>query len=122
MRCCGWGGRVRGWGGGARGLGGCPRNPFRGPTSLGGRRSAALKVFIAERPEDSLAADAMLRLGRAYQAMGMYDEAIGAFHQNLIRHPNSLAASKSAVPLAAAYIAKGPDFYPKAERTLQDLL
>jgi tetratricopeptide (TPR) repeat protein len=86
------------------------------------RMTSALKVFIAERPEDPLAPDALLRLGRAYQALGSYDDAIAAFQQNLFKHPNSLAASKSAVPLAAAYIAKGPDFYPKAEKTLQDLL
>jgi tetratricopeptide (TPR) repeat protein len=86
------------------------------------RTSSALKLFITERPVDPLAPDALLRLGRAYQAMGAYDDAIAAFQQNLFKHANTLAASKSAVPLAAAYIAKGPDFYPKAEHTLQELL
>src|SRR6202000_2061368 len=32
------------------------------------RTISALKVFVTERPEDLLAADALLRLGRAYQA------------------------------------------------------
>jgi tetratricopeptide (TPR) repeat protein len=86
------------------------------------RTSSALKVFITERPEDPMAPDALLRLGRAYQAMGAYDDAVAAFQQNLLRHGNSLAASKSAVPLAQAYVAKGQDFYAKAEKTLQDLL
>lgn len=86
------------------------------------RTISALKVFVAERPEDLLAADALLRLGRAYQAMGMYDEAIAAFQQNIFRHGSSLAANKSAIPLAQAYVAKGPEFYGRAESTLRGLL
>jgi tetratricopeptide (TPR) repeat protein len=86
------------------------------------RAISALKMFISERPNDSLAPEALLRLGRAYQAMGAYDDAIAAFQQNLFRHPTALAASKSAVPLAQAYIAKGPEFYGKAEKTLGDVL
>src|SRR5207302_54283 len=86
------------------------------------RATSAMRVFVNERPEDALAPDALLRLGRAYQAMGQFDDAIAAFQQNIFRHPSSLAASKSAVPLAQAYIAKGPDFYGKAEKTLGDVL
>ncbi len=86
------------------------------------RTTSALKMFIYERPNDPLAPDALLRLGRAYQAMGAYDDAIAAFQQNIISHPTSFAASKSAVPLAQAYAAKGPDFYSKAEGTLQSVL
>jgi tetratricopeptide (TPR) repeat protein len=79
---------------------------------------SALELFVAERPEDPLAPDALLRLGRAYQAAGMFDKAIAAFQRNQFRYPNSLAASKSAVPLAQAYIAKGPEAYGKAETVL----
>lgn len=86
------------------------------------RAVAALKMFIAERPTDALAPDALLRLGRAYQAMGMYDDAIAAYKENLFRHPTALASTKSAVPLAQCYVAKGPEFYGKAEKTLTDLL
>lgn len=86
------------------------------------RAISALKLFVAERPQDSLTPDALLRLGRAYQATGAYDDAIAAFQQNLFRNPTALAASKSAVPLAQAYIAKGPEFYGKAEKTLTDVL
>ena len=86
------------------------------------RAVSALKLFVTERPTDPLAPDALLRLGRAYQALGGYDEAIAAFQQNLFRHPTALAASKSAVPLAQAYIAKGPDYYGRAEKTLTDVL
>jgi tetratricopeptide (TPR) repeat protein len=75
-------------------------------------------LFIAQRPDDPLASDAMLRLGQAYQAAGDFDKAIDAFQRNQVRYPRSLAASKSAVPLAKAYIAKGRDFYPKAETVL----
>lgn len=79
---------------------------------------SALELFTAERPEDRLAPDALLRLGRAYQAAGMFDKAIAAFQRNQFRYPQSLAASKSAVPLAQAYGAKGPDSYGKAEQVL----
>jgi tetratricopeptide (TPR) repeat protein len=73
--------------------------------------TSALELFVAERPDDSLAPTALLKLGQAYQAMGLFDKAIAAFQRNQFRYPNSLAASKSAVPLAQAYIAKGPEAY-----------
>src|SRR4029079_7523210 len=76
------------------------------------------ELFAAERPEDSLTPDALLRLGRAYQAAGNYDKAIASYQRNQFRYPNTLAASKSAVPLAQAYVAKGPDYYVKAEAVL----
>jgi tetratricopeptide (TPR) repeat protein len=82
------------------------------------RMISALELFAAERPEDSLTPDALLRLGKAYQAAGNYDKAIGAYQRNQFRYPNTLAASKSAVPLAQAYVAKGPDYYGKAEGVL----
>ena len=65
-----------------------------------------------------LTPDALLRLGRAYQAAGQFDKAIAAFQRNQFRYPKSLAATKSGVPLAQAYIAKGPESYAKAEKVL----
>jgi tetratricopeptide (TPR) repeat protein len=79
---------------------------------------SALDLFASERPEDPLAPEALLKLGRAYQAAGLFDKAIDAFSRNQFRYPKSLAASKSAVPLAQAYVAKGPDSYGKAESVL----
>jgi tetratricopeptide (TPR) repeat protein len=79
---------------------------------------SALELFVAERPSDRLAPDALLRLGRAYQAAGMLDKAISAYQRNQLEYPKSLAACKSAVPLAEAYFAKGPDYYGRAEKTL----
>ena len=79
---------------------------------------SALELFVAERPNDGAAPDALLRLGKAYQAAGMFDKAIGAYQRNQTRYPQSLAASKSGVPLAQAYIAKGPQAYPSAEAAL----
>ena len=79
---------------------------------------SALELFVAERPSDRLAPDALLRLGRAYQAAGMLDKAIGAYQRNQLEYGKSLAASKSAVPLAEAYFAKGPNYYARAEKTL----
>jgi tetratricopeptide (TPR) repeat protein len=83
---------------------------------------SALELFVAERPDDSLAPAALLRLGRAYQAAGMFDKAIAAYQRNQFRYANSLAASKSAVPLAQAYIAKGPSSYTKAESVLRSVI
>src|SRR5205823_867449 len=51
---------------------------------------AALELFVAERPDDPLAPDALLRLGRAYQAAGNFDKAIDAFQRNQFRYPQSL--------------------------------
>ena len=84
--------------------------------------SSALELFVAERPDDPLAPAALLRLGQAYQAMGLWDKAIAAFQRNQFRYPNSLAASQSAVPLAQAYIAKGPAAYSKAESVLKSVV
>jgi tetratricopeptide (TPR) repeat protein len=86
------------------------------------RMISALELFAAERPEDSLTPDALLRLGKAYQAAGNFDKAIAAYQRNQFRYPNTLAASKSAVPLAQAYVAKGPDFYTKAEAVLNGVI
>jgi tetratricopeptide (TPR) repeat protein len=79
---------------------------------------AALETFATERPDDALAPDALLRLGRAYQAAGLFDKAAAAFQRNQARYPNTLAASKSGVPLAQSLVAKGKDFYGRAEQVL----
>jgi tetratricopeptide (TPR) repeat protein len=79
---------------------------------------AALRTFVDERPNDPQAPAAMLKLGHSYHATGQFDEAIKTYRDNQFRYPNSLAASKSGVPLARAYIAKGPDYYGKAEEVL----
>jgi tetratricopeptide (TPR) repeat protein len=84
--------------------------------------SSALELFVAERPGDPLAPAALLRLGQAYQAMGLWDKAIAAFQRNQFRYPNSLAACQSAVPLAQAYIAKGPTAYKQAESVLKSVV
>ena len=82
------------------------------------RMISALELFAAERPEDPLTPDALLRLGKAYQAAGQFDKAIQSYQRNQVRYPNTLAASKSGVPLAQAYVAKGPEFYGRAENVL----
>jgi tetratricopeptide (TPR) repeat protein len=79
---------------------------------------SVLELFVAERPDDGAAPEALLRLGRAYQAAGLFDKAISAYQRNQSRYGQSLAASKSGVPLAQAYVAKGPQSYPAAEAAL----
>ncbi len=82
----------------------------------------ALQLFVAERPTDPLAPTALYRLGRAYQSAGQFDKAIAAYQRNQFLYPNSLAASRSAVPLAQAYMARGPADYPRAESVLRSVL
>jgi tetratricopeptide (TPR) repeat protein len=79
---------------------------------------SALELFVAERPSDRLAPDALLRLGRTYQAAGFFDKAIDAFQRVQLEYSKSLAASKAAIPLAQAYMAKGPAGNARAEATL----
>lgn len=86
------------------------------------RMISALELFAAERPEDPLTPDALLRLGKAYQAAGNFDKAIASYQRNQFRYPNTLAASKSAVPLAQTYMAKGPEYYAKAETVLNGVI
>ena len=83
---------------------------------------AALELFAAERPADRLAPDALLRLGKLYQAQGNLDKAVATYQRNLDKYPQSLAASKSAVPLAQAYLAKGPEEFARAESTLRGVV
>lgn len=83
---------------------------------------SALDLFANERPDDPQTPDALLQLGKAYQAAGLFDKAITAFQKNQFRYAKSLAASKSAVPLAAAYVAKGPEHYGKAELVLNSVI
>ena len=84
--------------------------------------TSALELFAAERPEDGQTPEALLRLGRAYQASGLFDRAIAVFERNQMRYSKSLAASKSGVPLAQSYFAKGPNFYGRAEKVLLSVL
>lgn len=86
------------------------------------RSIQTLAKFVDERPDDGKAPDALLRMGQALQVAGRFDEAIAAFQKTQFRYPQSLAASKSGVPLAQAYVAKGPATYAKAEAALQSTL
>ncbi|MDB5325712.1 MAG: hypothetical protein JWM57_1281 [Phycisphaerales bacterium] len=83
---------------------------------------SSLELFVTERPSDPLAPDALLRLGQAYRSVGQFDKAIAAYQKNQTQYPKSLAASKTAVPLAMAYAAKGPDYYGKAQTTLESVI
>ncbi|MGE5611589.1 MAG: tetratricopeptide repeat protein, partial [Bacillota bacterium] len=46
------------------------------------RVTAALETFVGERPDDSRAPDALLKLGQSYQAAGLFDKAIEAYRRN----------------------------------------
>jgi tetratricopeptide (TPR) repeat protein len=54
--------------------------------------------------------------------MGALDKAIGALQKNLTQYSQTLAAARSAVPLAQAYMARGSDGFSRAEVVLRGLL
>lgn len=85
--------------------------------------AAALELFVGERDADPLAADALLRLGRTYEAMGNADKAIFAYErlQQGEGYRKSPAAAKAALPLASLYLGKGPQFTAAAEKLLAAL-
>lgn len=83
---------------------------------------SALETFVGERPDDPHTPDALLRLGHAYHAAGLFDKAIAAYKHCQFRYAKSLAATRSGVPLARACIAKGPEFYKKAEEALRGVI
>jgi tetratricopeptide (TPR) repeat protein len=82
----------------------------------------SLQEFVAQRPDDPDAPRAVLQLGRTFQSIGQMDRAIDAFLLNQFRYPRALDATRSLVPLAQAYIAKGPDTFAKAEETLMSVV
>lgn len=83
---------------------------------------AALDLFVRERPEDPIAPDAMLRLGRAYQANGQQDKAVDVFVRLRDDYPQALAAAEAAVPLAQAYVTQGRERWPLAENVLRGVV
>lgn len=83
---------------------------------------SALSAFVSDRPDDPHAPEAMLRLGHSYHAAGLFDRAIWAYRQCQARYSRSLASSRTGVPLARAYIARGPDSYDRAEQALRSVI
>ena len=79
------------------------------------RPPAAIWWGMASRPRWGRQRPPAIFDPRAYHAAGQFEKAISVYQRNQFRYPNSLAASKSGVPLAQAYIAKGgPDADRKA--------
>lgn len=80
---------------------------------------AALQLFVDERPADPIAPDAMLRLGRAFQATGQQARAVDTLVKLRDAYPQSLAAAEASVPLAQAYVSQGRNRWSLAENTLR---
>ncbi len=78
-----------------------------------------LAQFLAERSQDDPhRLQVIYRLGRAYQASGQFDTAIDRLEELVTQHPKSPEAYDSLVPLAQCYLAKGADYWSKAEHLL----
>jgi tetratricopeptide (TPR) repeat protein len=82
----------------------------------------ALELAIAERPDDPRTPELMLRLGQTYATSEASDKAIVVYQQLQSRHPNSIAATRSALLVAQALISKGVSGFVEAEKTLTRLL
>lgn len=81
---------------------------------------AALEQFCAERPDDPIAADALLGLGLGYQQIGRREQGMRVFQRLLKDHPGSPAAQQAAVPLAQAYLVEGQ--VQRAETLLRSVI
>jgi tetratricopeptide (TPR) repeat protein len=82
----------------------------------------ALENFESQRPADPLTPEVLLQLGQTCQTVGMLDKAIAVHLRNQLRYGQSSAALRSMLPLAAAYIERGPLHYAKAEKVLQSII
>lgn len=82
------------------------------------RMIRSLRAFADERPDDPRSSEALLRLGRAYQAAGLFQSAVDTLKENQLKYASYLAASKSAVPLAQSLMALGPEHDARAEAVL----
>ncbi|HOB74198.1 MAG TPA: tetratricopeptide repeat protein [Phycisphaerae bacterium] len=84
------------------------------------RTAEVLESFIHDRPNHTAVPEALLRLGRTYQAMGEYEKAIARYQENLINYPRTPSAIASLVPLADCFVETGEP--EKAEQTLLRLV
>jgi tetratricopeptide (TPR) repeat protein len=83
---------------------------------------AAYKRFVMERPRDSRTPEGLLEMGRLYQSVGALDDAIPIYERNIKENGKTPAAYASAVNLARCYMAKGPEGFEKAEKSLLSLV
>jgi tetratricopeptide (TPR) repeat protein len=84
-----------------------------------GERSKTIEVletFVDEHGESTQVPEALLQLGRAYQAAGNLPKAIERYQENLIRFPRTPAALNSLIPLSDCFHEMGAA--DKAEQTL----
>ncbi len=85
------------------------------------RTIAVLERFARERPENELVPRVLLRLGQAWQALGMFTEAVEAYRENLRRFPRTPDAGSGLIPLARCYLTLGGEENLRlAEKTLVD--
>ncbi len=86
------------------------------------RRSVVvLERFARERPDNELMPRVLLRLGQAWQTLGMLTEAVEAYRENLRRFPRTPDAGSGLIPLARCYVTLGGEENLRlAEKTLVD--
>jgi TolA-binding protein len=86
-----------------------------------GAIAAAIEAFVADRPSDDLAPEALLRLGRTYETANQPDEAVVAYRRLRTAYHKTPSAMKAAMPLANL-LQKSPDSLAAAAAVLADVV
>jgi tetratricopeptide (TPR) repeat protein len=81
-----------------------------------------LQAFVRDRPDSEIIPRVLMRLGKALQRAGRYEEAVEAFRRNVSTYPRSPFALRSLVPLAECFMAQGGAADVEAENALRQIL
>jgi tetratricopeptide (TPR) repeat protein len=81
-----------------------------------------LQLFIKQQPRDGRSAQARLDLGRQYEAMNQWDDAVKTLQTLADENGTTLAGYEGMYRLGEAFIHRGPDFHEQAEKAFLRLL
>ncbi len=81
-----------------------------------------MERFLHQRPQSTYTPRVLRYLGQAQQSLGLLDDAVETYRQNLQRFPRTPDAGSSLIPLARCYIAMGKKHADLAEKTLRLVL
>lgn len=90
-----------------------------------GLQDRAIEIFqeyAKTRPDDPRQLSVTFRLAQAYQAGAQFDAAIGLYQQLIESNPKSPEAYGSLVPMARCYLAKGTEYWDRAEHVLRSIV
>lgn len=82
------------------------------------RAEKVYRMFVQERPSDSLVPRALLHIGMLRRDMSDLAGAVEAFQDCYRRYPRTLDGAGALIPLTQSYLEMGPDYYELATETL----